>query len=126
MSRVLLVGGAGYNEAVDVLHAPVVFHELDGEPIEELRMGWAGTLVAEVLGSFEQSGAEVGLPDPVDESAGGGRGVGSDEPFRKGEARVGITLREGIEEGRNVRFDLTKRFGLFAPLEEAGDAWGLD
>ena len=57
---------------MDVLHVPVVLHEFDGEPVEEFGVGWTRALEAEIFGSFEETDAEVGLPDAVDEGAGGG------------------------------------------------------
>ncbi len=68
----LLVGGAGGDEAVDVFHGPVVFHEFNSKPVEEFWMGRARALKTKVFRGFDKSGSKVSLPDAVDESASGG------------------------------------------------------
>ena len=46
----LLIGGRADDEPVDVLEAPTVVHQLDGEPVEQFGMRRRLALRAEVLG----------------------------------------------------------------------------
>jgi hypothetical protein len=66
-AAVLTVGARGEDEPVEMPQAPAVLHEIDGEPVEQFGMARSLALGAELLGSGDESGAEVGLPDAVDE-----------------------------------------------------------
>ena len=50
-----------------MLEAPAAVHELDGQPVEQLGMRRRLALRAEVFAGRHEPGAEIGLPDPVDE-----------------------------------------------------------
>ena len=81
----LLVGGAEDDEAVEFFDGPTVFNEAAREVVEEFGVaGWGGH-VAEVVGGGDEAGAEVLLPDAVDEDARGHGvfGVGDSEGERE-------------------------------------------
>ena len=124
-NRILPVGGTGGDEVVDVLHVPTALHELAGEPIQKFRMRRRGSLVAEILRGLEQPDTEIRLPDTVHKDAGRDGRLRIDEPFREGQARLGITRRQRVEEGGHVWFDDMLRMRLLAALEEMGDAFLL-
>ena len=89
----LAVGGAGYEEAVELLKRAVSFvAEPDGEPIEELRVGGWAAHFAEVGGGIDEAGAEVILPYAVDDGAPGEDVLGIGEPVGEGGAAVAFVI----------------------------------
>ena len=70
------------------LEPPTPFDEGRGEPVEQLRMARAIALGPEVVDRLDEPGAEVVLPDPVDEDPGRQRDARVDEP--SGEPRPGV------------------------------------
>ena len=52
---------------------PPILHEANGEPIEQLRMGGAFALRAEIFGGLHQTGSEEALPFAIDRHASGQR-----------------------------------------------------
>src|SRR5690606_32851019 len=56
---------------MEPLHRPAPLHELGREPVEQFGMAGAFAELAEVGGGGDEAAAEVVLPDPVDEDAGG-------------------------------------------------------
>lgn len=89
MDRRLLVGGAGNNKAMDMLHAPIVFHQLHREPVEKIGMRGTRALQAKIFGSFEKTDAKIGLPNSIHKGAGGGGCTRIDKPTGKSKAGVG-------------------------------------
>ena len=109
--------------AVQRLQAPAVFDELDGEPVEQLRMRGRCGAGPEVARGVDESGPEMVRPDPVDDDAGGegifriDDGPGELEPtapdgkrraFFSGEDREelprhGFALRERIPAQEDTR-----------------------
>ena len=84
-------------------------HELDGEPVEQFGMRWAFALRAEILAGGDQPGAEIRLPNAVDESAG-----------RRGRAAVGQPAGEGQPVARRVSGKLMQHAGTPGPTLSAG------
>src|SRR5579885_3791518 len=54
----LPVGGRGNDQALDVFHVPVVVHEFDGQPVQQLGVGRLVALGAEVFGGEDDTAAE--------------------------------------------------------------------
>src|SRR5207253_1763505 len=67
----LLIRGRQHDRLVQLLDAPSVVHELDGEPIEKLGVSRAFAADAEVARRAHQRLFEMLEPDAVDEDAGG-------------------------------------------------------
>ena len=59
------VGSAGDDEPVERLHPPAVLHELDGEPVEQLRMGGGGASPTEIEHARKKRLVEVPHPDVI-------------------------------------------------------------
>jgi len=72
-------------------------------------MGGRLGLSAEVFAGCDDADAKIGLPDAVDEGAGGGGRIASDQPFSEGET-VGGAGRWGVEIRGRAGFD---KFGRF-------------
>ena len=66
-------------------HVPVV-GEFAREPVEQVRVRWPFALQAEVFRGFDDSYAEVVLPDAIDEDTTGKGIVAIDEPAGEVEA----------------------------------------
>src|SRR5205085_7739512 len=58
----LAIGGAVHDGSMEMFEAPLMFHEIAGQPIQQLRMGWGVTLHSEILGCAHETDAEVSLP----------------------------------------------------------------
>ena len=58
----------GFDEVFEI---PIVFDEIDCQPIEKLRVTGVVGLGAEVFARFDQAGSEEVLPDAIDLHAGG-------------------------------------------------------
>ena len=74
---------------MDRLQAPAATDKLTGEPLEELRVGGRIGLGAEIAWGRDQAGAEILLPDPVDDDAGreaARSGFGIGDPAGQGRA----------------------------------------
>ena len=63
-------------------------HQFARQPIEQFRMGWRLDAGAEIFRGRHQAGPEIGLPDSVDEHAGGGRTAGIDKPLGEAQSIV--------------------------------------
>ena len=85
--RRLPIGRRSHDQAVKMLEAPAVVHEFDGQPVEQFRMRRRLALRAEVFGRRHQAGAEVRLPDAIDDRAGRGRRAAIDQPAGEVEPR---------------------------------------
>ena len=75
-----------------------VLDELDGQPVEQLGVRRRLALRAEVLAGRDEAGAEVGLPDAVDERARGRRRLRIDEPPRERQARRRRVRRQRVQD----------------------------
>ena len=65
----LLPGLREENAAVQFLERPAVGHKGGREPVEQLGMRRSHAVAAEIVGRIDQPGAEVMLPDAVDDHA---------------------------------------------------------
>ena len=63
------VGGARHDPLVERLEPPAVLDQLGGQPFEQLGVGRALALRAEVVGGGDDPAAEVVLPEPIDGDA---------------------------------------------------------
>ncbi len=72
----LAIGVAEEDEAVDGLEAPLVFEELVGEPVEEFGVGGSVAAEAKVARCGNDAGAEVMMPEAVDDDSAGERVCG--------------------------------------------------
>ena len=70
-TRSKLIGVARDDQAMDVLHAPIVFHQLDREPIEQLRQRGLLSGTPKDENTFHKRPAEVPHPDVVHRDASG-------------------------------------------------------
>ena len=78
-----------------MFHVPAGFHELNGEPVQEVRMAGSRGLSPEVLESRDDSVAEQFSPPAVDRHAGREGVVPVDQPLSQCEPirRVGPIIR---------------------------------
>src|SRR5262245_28713060 len=89
-------------DGTETPHTPHTPHtEPPGQPVQQLRVRRRLALEAKVLAGPDEAGAEVGLPNSVDQGAGRGGRARIHEPAREGEAIEGRAGREGMEAGRN-------------------------
>ena len=116
----LLVRGAGDDQAMELLHRPAGLHELDGEPVEQLRVGRRLALVAEVLERAHEAAAEEGLPLAVDRDARGERVLRGEEPAGERQAVGRGVFGQGREERRHGRRNLLLRAEVFAAMMAEG------
>ena len=58
------------DQAMDVLHAPIVFHQLDGQVVEQIDERRARASQTKVVDAFHQWLAEVAHPNVVNRHAG--------------------------------------------------------
>ena len=68
--RILTVGRAGDDQAVDCLHAPAAFHEFGREPVEQGRVRRPLAVAAEVVDRRHDRPAEMTAPEMIDGHAG--------------------------------------------------------
>ena len=85
----LAIGCGGDHQANHGFDVPVGADEFGGEPVEEFGMAGWFALDTEVLGGFDEAGAEDGLPEAVDGDTGGEGIAGVDKPLREAEAVFG-------------------------------------
>ena len=74
---------------MDRLEPPAVLDERRRQPVEQFGMAGAVALGAEVVDRLHQPGAEVVLPEPVDDHPGRQRMLGRGQPAGQPGARVG-------------------------------------
>lgn len=124
--RGLPVGGAGDDEALDMLQVPSGFHEFAGQPVQEIGVGRALGLESEVFRGADESGAEEELPLAVDDHACGQGMRRVEEPAGEFEAVGGVWLRVGcgVETSRDARRDRACRLVVLATDELEGVAVG--
>ena len=84
--RHLAVGGGVQHLAVEALDVPAALAEIDGQPVEQLRVRGRFALAAEIVGGLDQAHAENLLPHAVDGHARGERVVFGEEPAGEAEA----------------------------------------
>ena len=81
---------------MDVLHAPVVLHEFDGQPVEQLGVRRRSPFAAEVKHRRHQRLAHVPSPDMIDGDPRRQRMTRVGQPFREGGAAAGAGRRIGL------------------------------
>ncbi len=72
--------GGGEDQAVNILHFPVIAEEAECEVIEKFRVRWGASEGTEVAGIGSESAAEAGLPDAIDDDSAGKRIIRTCEP----------------------------------------------
>ncbi len=89
------VGPRSQDQPVQMLEAPARFHELDGQPIQELVMFRLGRPQAEVVHRADQRLAEMPCPDVVDRDARRQGVAAVDDPAcqRQPPARADLAVR---------------------------------
>ena len=117
---VLAEGGGGGDEAEEFFHGPAVFHEGDGEVVEQFGMGGRGAFDAEVFDGGDEAVAEEFGPPAVDGDAGGEGVFFGNEPLGEAEA-VGGAGGFG-EDGGGGGGDGGGGVGVDAALEDGGHA----
>ena len=115
-ARGLAIGGAGHDQAVQLLHRPAGALEFDGEPVEQLRVGRGFALVAEILERGDEAAAEEGLPLAVHGHAGGQGVRGGEEPAREGQAVGGRILGQAGQEGGHAGLHFFARVQVLAAV----------
>ena len=83
--RHLAVGGGGQHLPVESLHVPAALAEIDGQPVEQLRVRGRLALAAEIVGGLDDADAENLLPHAIDGHARGERMIFGKEPARETE-----------------------------------------
>ncbi len=100
MGRSHLVGLRRHDQPVHLFDAPVLLHQLDGQPVQKLRMRRTLAHLADVIRCREDAAAEVVLPDAVRGHARRQRILVGDDPLRQCQAAPGgdppVVRRLGI------------------------------
>ena len=78
-----LVGLRRHDQPVHLLDAPAAVHELDRQPVEQLRMRRLLAHLAEVIERRHDAAAEMMMPDAIDDHARGQRIVRRRQPLRQ-------------------------------------------
>ena len=118
----LPVGGRGDDQPVQRLEAPAAVHELAGQPVEQLGMARRPRPGCRSPRRVrDQAGAEVRLPDPVDERpAPSSATSGSTSHFARVSRVGGASVGAAGGGTRARRADGLDRLEEVAPLEDAG------
>ena len=87
--RALAIGSGGDEELHEFFGVPSLFPVGDGEPVEEFGVARLLSLEAEVLGGFDEAGAEDLLPEAVHGDAGEEGMIRVEEPVGEAEAVIG-------------------------------------
>ena len=103
----------------EAFRVPAVVHEVDGEPVEQLGVGWVFALCAEVGGRSHEAGAEEHLPDAIHGDAGGERVLAHGDPVGEAEAvgRRAVRAAAGQDGGRGGG-DFFGRLRVVAAVED--------
>ena len=89
-----------------MFHVPAAFHELDGEPIEQLLVYRRFALRAQIIQHLRQACAEQQLPHAVHEDSCRQRILSIHQPVGEVEARQALTVhRDRFEEVWGLRLD---------------------
>ena len=86
---------------MQLLPRPALFHEFNGEPVEQFGMRRCFGLRAELVDRFHDAATEESLPGSIDDNAGGERVVFANQPAGEGESVGGFTFRKLGEDRRN-------------------------
>src|SRR5262249_4955330 len=119
---ILAVSGRQHHQSMKVLETPAALDQFDGQPIEQLRMRGGIAHCAEVAGRGDDAGAEMMLPQAIDEDTGCQRIVlarqptsQSRTPSRRFPLRNGANVRRGfIEKMRKTRLKFLPRLAPVA------------
>ena len=117
--RALPVGRAGDDEFHQPLHVPAALAEFDGEPVEKLGVRWSVAHDAEILGRFDESGAENFLPEAVHRHARGERVCGRDKPLREAETVQRRVFGERMQCCEHGGLQLVLRLVVLAAGQQA-------
>ena len=63
------------------LERPLLADQIEGQPIEQFRMGWTLAKLSKVIGRPHKSLAEMPPPEPIDEHSAGERVIRPREPL---------------------------------------------
>src|SRR5438132_827459 len=83
---------------MQMLEAPAAFHQLDGQPVEQLRMRRRFALRAQVFTGADDPGTEISLPDPVDNRSSRRRRLTVDHPAGERQAVYRLVGRQRVKE----------------------------
>ena len=104
-----LISAAQHDELVHALEFPAAFHELSGEPVEQLRMRGLFADVAKVVRAAHDAAAKVMLPQAVGHHLGGhriflaGNPLGEHAAFAGGFAGGIVLGHGGLGRAKNLR-----------------------
>ena len=116
--RRLPIGLAVHDFLDELLLAPAVLDEVDGQPVEDVTVFGHGGPGAEVVGGLHEARAEERLPDPVDGHAGRERRLRVDEPPGESQPIAWCVGRKRMQRRGHVRADLAERLVPRAAVEE--------
>src|SRR5262245_16450435 len=107
---------------MDALHAPVALANFCREVVEQFRMRDGAAHDAEVAGGEAEASAEMPLPEPVSDDAGGEGVFGVYEPSGEiGAGQCGVrSARCGIGDARDGRWDRESRAAVISADPKAG------
>jgi hypothetical protein len=95
----LLEGLRHQDELVDVFEAPFVRDEFAGEEVEQLGMRGTCSIDSEVAGRLNKAGAEVIMPEAIDDDTRGQRICGIGDPVSEGQTPLLFGCIGGEGEG---------------------------
>ena len=117
----LAEGAAVHHEPQHVLEIPASVVQLDGQPIEQLRVGRLLSLQAKILRRANQPRAEDALPDAVDQHTGDDRLLAAGEPLGQAKPVARCALGEGVHRLEHVRLQrLTGGQVVLAAIKQSG------
>ena len=103
--RRLPIGRRGDDQLVHRLQAPFPLDELDGQPVEQFRVGRRFALGAEVLARLDEAAAEEARPEPIHRHAAGQRVVRVDQPAGQAQAVGRLPGRQRVQLRRHAGLD---------------------
>ncbi len=125
----LPVGGAGHDEAMEMLQRAAAFAQLAGQPVEQLGMRRRAAHAAEVVRRIAQPAAEMVMPDAVRDAPPGQRIPVVRDPVGERGAALGFVLgmrqlearRERRHRAQRAALRLAERLVEIAALEDVHD-----
>ena len=119
------------DHAVQVLDAPAVGGEFAGQPVQQLGVGRAVALLAEVVGRADDPPSEMGLPDAVHNDAGRQRVFGPRDPCRQCRTATGgittVVRQRGfavVDRGQEAGCHLVLALAPVAALQQVSGRGG--
>ena len=103
-------------------HVPAVLDEVDGQPVQQFRMGGPGALVSEITGGLYDAASEDHLPHAVHCDAGSERMIRAGDPLGEIEAGGAGVSSERRQDGGHAGSHFIARLVVGSADEDVGFA----